>query len=66
MGVEMDDAHRARVPDAEKMFRELGQRGILVRRVENDPLIGNCLRINVGTAEENNLLLKAMEQIIKS
>ncbi|MBI4587161.1 MAG: histidinol dehydrogenase [Planctomycetes bacterium] len=53
-----------RVPDSEKLLQRLGQRGILVRRVEKDPLIASCLRINVGAPEENDRLLEAVRAIV--
>ena len=49
-----------RVADANVMFEGLKARRILVKNVHRwHPLLANCLRITVGTREENDLLLAA-------
>jgi len=51
-----------RVPDAQKTFDDLKQRGVLVKNVSKmHPLLNNCLRLTVGTAPENSQLLAALE-----
>jgi len=51
-----------RVPDAQKTFDDLKQRGVLVKNVSKmHPLLNNCLRLTVGTAPENRQLLAALE-----
>lgn len=50
-----------RVPDAQKTFLGLKARGVLVKNVSKmHPLLHNCLRLTVGTAPENRLLLNAL------
>ena len=52
-----------RVPDAAKAFEGLRQRKVLVKNVSKiHPLLANCLRLTVGTAEENAQLLAALEK----
>jgi histidinol-phosphate aminotransferase len=52
-----------RVADAAKVFANLKQRGILVKNVSNmHPLLANTLRVSVGTPQENQLLLKALQK----
>ena len=52
-----------RVPDAAKAFESLRQRKVLVKNVSKmHPLLANCLRLTVGTAEENVQLLAALER----
>ncbi|WP_353399298.1 histidinol-phosphate transaminase [Hydrogenophaga sp. 5NK40-0174] len=52
-----------RVPDAAKTFAELKQRGILVKNVSTmHSLLGNCLRLTVGTPQENAILVDALKQ----
>jgi histidinol-phosphate aminotransferase len=52
-----------RVDDAAKVFAGLKQRGVLVKNVSNlHPLLGNTLRISVGTPAENSLFLKALQE----
>jgi histidinol-phosphate aminotransferase len=51
----------ARVPDAPRAFEALKARGILVRTLHGShPLLANCLRFTVGTADENASLLAAL------
>ena len=50
----------ARVGDADALFAALTSRRILVKNLHGwHRLLANCLRITVGTAEENDLLLAA-------
>ena len=52
-----------RVPDAARAFEGLRQRKVLVKNISKmHPLLANCLRLTVGTAEENAQLLAALEQ----
>ncbi|HVO88229.1 MAG TPA: histidinol-phosphate transaminase, partial [Casimicrobiaceae bacterium] len=52
-----------RVPDANAWFAALRAAGILVKNLHAwHPLLENCLRITVGTPDENNALLKALER----
>ena len=51
----------ARVADAAATFAGMKQRGVLVKNVSAmHPLLANCLRITVGTVEENKLTLAAL------
>ncbi len=50
-----------RLPDAASTFAHLKTQGILVKNVSGmHPLLTNCLRLTVGTPEENTLLLTAL------
>ena len=52
-----------RVSDAAKTFDGLKARGVLVKNVSKmHPLLANCLRLTVGTADENSRLLAALEE----
>lgn len=52
-----------RVPDAQHSFDGLKQRKVLVKNVSSlHPLLANCLRLTVGTADENQLLLAALQE----
>ena len=43
-----------RVPDAKHAFEGMKQRGVLVKNVSGlHPLLANCIRITIGTPEEN-------------
>ena len=51
----------ARVPDAAATFAGMRQRGVLVKNVAAlHPLLAHCLRITVGTPDENTLTLAAL------
>lgn len=53
-----------RVRDANALFEGLKARRILVKNLDGwHPLLANCLRITVGTPEENNSLLTALREL---
>jgi len=50
-----------RVPDAKRVFEGMRARGVLVKNVSGlHPLLANCVRITIGTPEENPLTLAAL------
>ena len=49
-----------RVPDAERTYQALKQQNVLVRNL--NPGIRDCLRVTVGTPEENRILLSALKE----
>ncbi|MDP3701330.1 MAG: histidinol-phosphate transaminase [Hylemonella sp.] len=52
-----------RVPDAAKTFEGMRARKILVKNVSKlHPLLTNCLRLTVGTPQENQLMLAALKE----
>jgi histidinol-phosphate aminotransferase len=52
-----------RVPDAGKTFNGMKIRKILVKNVSKmHPLLVNCLRLTVGTIDENRLMLTALQE----
>jgi histidinol-phosphate aminotransferase len=52
-----------RVPDAQKTFDGMKARHVLVKNVSKmHPLLGNCLRLTVGTADENRQMLAALKE----
>ena len=52
----------ARMTDADSIYHYLIDRGIVVRNRSRVQLCGNCLRITIGTPQENNALLGALRQ----
>ena len=51
-----------RMPDAKRAFEGMKRRGVLVKNVSGlHPLLANCLRITVGTPQENELMLEALK-----
>ncbi len=53
----------ARFYHAEHVFHELLARGIIVRSRMSEPLCANCLRITVGSKEENEAFGRALSEI---
>lgn len=50
---------------ADDVFDSLKDQGILIRRLTGwHPLIENCLRISIGTPDENSELLEKLQQIL--
>lgn len=50
-----------RVPDANRTFEGMKQRGVLVKNVSAlHPLLADCLRLTVGTPDENTLMIDAL------
>ncbi len=55
-----------RVPDANRLHAELKARGVLVKNVSGmHPLLARCLRLTVGTPDENAAMLAAIEAGLK-
>lgn len=50
-----------RVSDANRLYAVLVEQGIIVRNRNNVSLCLGCLRITIGTTEENDILLKALK-----
>jgi histidinol-phosphate aminotransferase len=51
-----------RFTDSERAYSSLLKNGIVVRR-RSEPLFRNCLRITVGTSEENRLLINTLSEL---
>jgi histidinol-phosphate aminotransferase len=51
-----------RVPDADRTFEGLRRQGVLVRNL--NPGIRNCLRVTVGTPDENRILVTALREAL--
>jgi histidinol-phosphate aminotransferase len=51
-----------RVRDAARAYDALKSQGVLVRNLH--PALANCLRITVGTPDENRILLKALKEAL--
>ena len=51
-----------RVPDAERTYQALKQQNVLVRNL--NPGIRDCLRVTVGTPDENRILVTALREAL--
>ena len=52
------------VDNADKRCNELITKGFVIRNRSTQPLCNNCLRITIGTPEENNKLIATLKEII--
>ena len=51
-----------RVPDSARAFAGMKARGVLVKNIAGmHPLLANCLRLTVGTPEENDAMIEALK-----
>ena len=52
-----------RVENAGEVWRGLLARGVLVRDFSRAPYLADCLRVSVGTPEENERFLAALGEL---
>ena len=52
------------VDNADKRCKEFIANGFVIRNRSTQPLCNNCLRITIGTPEENNKLIATLKEII--
>ena len=52
-----------KVNDANKRYAELIAKGIVIRNRTTQPLCDNCLRLTVGTEQENMKLIEVLKQL---
>lgn len=52
-----------KVDDANKRYQQLLEKGIVVRNRASQPLCENCLRITIGTSEENLKLINTLKEL---
>jgi len=55
-----------RVKDADKTFKELIDKGVLIRNFNSPGRLENCLRVTIGKPEENEAFIEVLSQIISS
>lgn len=53
-----------RLPNAKEIQKQLAERGVVIRDRSSQPKLDNCLRITIGTKEENNALLEKLKSIL--
>jgi histidinol-phosphate aminotransferase len=51
---------------ARELFDALYKKGVLVRDVSSYPLLDRCLRVSIGTPDENNRFLEALDQALET
>ncbi len=55
-----------RVNDADRVFGGLIERGVLIRNFNSPGRLKNCLRVTIGTPEENDAFLTALGGVLSS
>ena len=54
-----------RVAEADRVFARLKQRGVLIKNLNHShAMLNNCLRVTVGTAQENATFMQALQESI--
>lgn len=53
-----------RVENADRVHKQLVKKGVLIRNVSSEGLLENCLRVTVGTPEENEIFLNAIRNVL--
>lgn len=53
-------------PRAQELFDALFEQGILIRNIGGYPMLANHLRISLGTPEENDMLIDALQRFFAS
>jgi histidinol-phosphate aminotransferase len=52
-----------RVDDADGLYKKLADKGVIVRNRNSVSLCAGCLRITVGTDEENKILIETLHTL---
>ena len=52
-----------KVPDADYCFKTMAENDILIRNLSSNPKLSGCIRVTIGTNEENNAFLEALSAI---
>ena len=52
-----------RTSDAKRIFNDLWLRRVLVRDISGYPLMENCLRVSIGSREQNDRFLAALKEV---
>ncbi len=53
-----------RVPQAHRVWERLYDRGVLVRDFSGHPMLPDCLRVSIGTRQENDMFLEALAEVL--
>jgi histidinol-phosphate aminotransferase len=52
-----------KVDDANKRYDQILEKGVVIRNRAKEPLCDNCLRITIGTKEENEKLIEVLKSL---
>lgn len=49
----------------DKVFDYILRKGVIVRNLNNEPLLSNCLRVTIGTRDMNEYFISTLREVIK-
>ncbi|MDX1636468.1 MAG: histidinol-phosphate transaminase [Balneolaceae bacterium] len=52
-----------KIENAHTVYKKLAERGVIVRYRGDEPKCDNCLRVTVGTPDENDLFLSTLKEV---
>ncbi len=55
-----------KIADADHLFQQLSQKGIILRNQSRQPALSHCLRVTIGTAQQCQTLISALTKLIQS
>ena len=50
--------------DSDRLHRDLIERGVLIKNINGSGVLKNCMRVTVGSREENEAFLKALKSVL--
>ena len=53
-----------KIDDALEVYKKIAEQGIIVRYRGNEPHCENCLRLTIGTAQENKLFFETLNKVL--
>ena len=57
---------RVKQGNASAVFESLLAEGVLIKNLDKPGPLQNCLRVTVGTAEENQAFIRALEKALRN
>ncbi|MFV1883776.1 MAG: histidinol-phosphate transaminase [Balneola sp.] len=55
-----------KIDDAINIYKKMAEQGVVIRYRGNEPHCENCLRLTIGTPEENERFFQALETVLKN
>ena len=55
-----------KINNADRIYKDLIEKDILIRNFNSPGRLENCMRVTIGTTEENDAFLKALTEILSS
>jgi len=55
-----------KINDADQVYRKLVEHGVIIRNRTKEPQLEDCLRVTVGTPEQNELFIESLREIVNN